>query len=91
MLHSCLGLINILNTILYKFFYYIFNLLCIYLNTKNIIASQPKAWRYSKLAGLRMLKWLDDLPNGEADKAMKELYLYASSQSDKSSVYWKLS
>tara|TARA_B100001113_G_scaffold73619_1_gene57163 strand:- start:156 stop:1568 length:1413 start_codon:yes stop_codon:yes gene_type:complete len=61
------------------------------LNTKNIIASQPKAWRYSKLAGLRMLKWLDDLPNGEADKAMKELYLYASSQSDKSSVYWKLS
>ena len=61
------------------------------LNTKNIIASQPKGWRYSKLAGLRMLKWLDNLPNGEADKAMKELYLYASSQSDKSSVYWKLS
>ena len=60
-------------------------------NTKNIIASQPKAWRYSKLAGLRMLKWLGDLSTTEANRAMKELYLYASSQSDKSSVYWKLS
>jgi len=61
------------------------------LNTKNIIAKQPQAWRYSKLAGLRMLKWLGDLSKKEADRAMKELYLYASSQSDKSSVYWKLS
>ena len=31
-----------------------------------------------------------DLPNGQADRAMKEIYLYASSQSDKSSVYYKL-
>ena len=60
-------------------------------NTKNIIANRPKAWRYSKLAGLRMLKWLKDLGKNEANRAMKELYLYASSQSDKSSVYWKLS
>ena len=60
-------------------------------NTKNIIASQPKAWRYSKLAGLRMLKWLGNLSKKEANRAMKEIYLYASSQSDKSSVYWKLS
>ena len=59
-------------------------------NTKNIIAARKKSWRYSKLAGLRMLKWLKDLPNGEADRAMKEIYLYASSQSDKSSVYYKL-
>ena len=60
-------------------------------NTKNIIADRPQAWRYSKLAGLRMLKWLKDLGKDEANRAMKELYLYASSQSDKSSVYWKLS
>ena len=60
-------------------------------NTKNIIASQPKAWRYSKLAGLRMLKWLGNLSTKEANRAMKEIYLYASSQSDKSSVYYKLS
>ena len=59
-------------------------------NTKNIIASQSKAWRYSKLAGLRMLKWLKS-QGADANRAMKELYLYASSQSDKSSVYWKLS
>tara|TARA_X000000368_G_scaffold415776_1_gene408227 strand:+ start:81 stop:1493 length:1413 start_codon:yes stop_codon:yes gene_type:complete len=59
--------------------------------TKNRIAYRPKAWRYSKLAGLRMLKWLNDLGKDEANRAMKELYLYASSQSDKSSVYWKLS
>ena len=58
--------------------------------TYNIIAYRPKAWRYSKLAGLRMLKWLNS-PGVDADRAMKELYLYASSQSDKSSVYWKLS
>jgi len=38
-----------------------------------------------------MLKWLKDLGKDEANRAMKELYLYASSQSDKSSVYWKLS
>ena len=60
-------------------------------NTKNIIAGRPQAWRYSKLAGLTMLKWLKDLGIDEANRAMKELYLYASSQSDKSSVYWKLS
>ncbi len=59
-------------------------------NTKNIIADRPQAWRYSKLAGLRMLKWLKS-QGKDADRAMKELYLYASSQSDKSSVYWKLS
>ena len=60
-------------------------------NTKNFIAGQPQAWRYSKLAGLRMLKWLKDLGKSESNRAMKELYLYASSQSDKSSVYYKLS
>ena len=59
--------------------------------TYNRIAYRPQAWRYSKLAGLTMLKWLKDLGKDEANRAMKELYLYASSQSDKSSVYWKLS
>lgn len=61
------------------------------LNSKNVIASQPKAWRYSKLSGLRMLKWLKSLSSNESNRAIKELYLYASSQSDKSSVYYKLS
>jgi len=35
-----------------------------------------------------LLDWLKS--NGRRDDAMKEMYLYASSQSDKSSVYWKL-
>jgi hypothetical protein len=50
---------------------------------------QPQSWRYSKLAGLRFLDWLKSKCSDE-NMAMKELYLYASSQSDKSSVYYKL-
>lgn len=58
------------------------------INTMGIISQQPQSWRYSKLAGLRMLDWLENETN--ANEAMKEIYLYASSQSDKSSVYYKL-
>jgi len=58
-------------------------------NIKADIASQEKSWRYSKLAGLRFLDWLKTKCK-DSDMAMKELYLYASSQSDKSSVYYKL-
>ena len=58
-------------------------------NAKKEIRSKDASWRYSKLCGLRFLDWLDSL-NGEADRAMKEMYLYASSQTDKSSVYYKL-
>ena len=54
------------------------------------IASQETSWRFSKLAGLKFLAWLNKLGSDDADKAMKELYLYASSQTDKSSVYYKL-
>jgi len=57
-------------------------------NNKAQIAKQDKSWRYSKLAGLRFLDWLKKCK--DPDMAMKEIYLYASSQSDKSSVYYKL-
>jgi len=57
-------------------------------NNKVEIALQDKSWRYSKLAGLRFLDWLTKCK--DPDMAMKEIYLYASSQSDKSSVYYKL-
>ena len=57
-------------------------------NNKAQIAIQDKSWRYSKLAGLRFLDWLTKCK--DPDMAMKEIYLYASSQSDKSSVYYKL-
>ena len=58
-------------------------------NNKAEIATQDKSWRYSKLAGLRFLDWLKHTCSNK-DMAMKEIYLYASSQSDKSSVYYKL-
>jgi len=58
-------------------------------NNKAQIALQDKSWRYSKLAGLRFLDWLQNTCS-DKDMAMKEIYLYASSQSDKSSVYYKL-
>ena len=58
-------------------------------NNKAQIAIQDKSWRYSKLAGLRFLDWLQKTCS-DKDMAMKEMYLYASSQSDKSSVYYKL-
>ena len=58
--------------------------------TMNIIATRSQSYRYSKLASLRMLDWFENLDKEDADQAMKEIYLYASSQSDKSSVYYKL-
>ena len=61
---------------------------------KSLIKQKDASWRFSKVNGLKLLEWLDSLPNTgadkQADRAMKEMYLYASSQSDKSSVYYKL-
>ena len=54
------------------------------------INSMGASWRYSKLSGLRLLDWLCTLGAGRASRAMKEMYLYASSQTDKSSTYYKL-
>ena len=56
---------------------------------KTEIRSKDASWRFSKLSGLRFLAWLNSL-NGEADRAMKEMYLYASSQTDMSSVFYKV-
>ena len=59
-------------------------------DAKTQIRGKDASWRFSKLSGLRFLAWLNSLGNGEADRAMKEMYLYASSQTDKSSVYYKV-
>tara|TARA_Y100001963_G_scaffold145592_1_gene219430 strand:+ start:1531 stop:3075 length:1545 start_codon:yes stop_codon:yes gene_type:complete len=59
-------------------------------HAKAEIQSKDASWRFSKLSGLRFLAWLNGLKNGEADRAMKEMYLYASSQTDKSSVFYKV-
>ena len=58
-------------------------------NAKAEIRSKDVSWRFSKLAGLRFLDWLMS-PGVDADKALKEMYLYASSQTDKSSVFYKV-
>ena len=52
------------------------------------IYQRNQSWRYSKLLGLRLLDCIKT--SGKSDEIMKALYLYASSQSDKSSVYVKL-
>ena len=57
---------------------------------KSEIRSKDASWKYSKLSGLLLLEWLNSLSPSQANKAMKEMYLYASSQTDKSSVYYKL-
>ena len=58
-------------------------------NMISLINMRPQSWRYSKLSGLRLLKWINS--SNKANDVMKELYLYAGSQSDYSSVYYKLS
>ena len=60
----------------------------------NLIKQRSRSYRFSKINGLNLLKWLED-NNGSgahtvASQAMKEIYLYASSQGDKASVYYKL-
>jgi len=62
----------------------------------NLIKQRTKSYRFSKINGLNLLKWMEDHAKGnektsKASKAMKEIYLYASSQSEKASTYWKLS
>jgi hypothetical protein len=57
---------------------------------KRQINGQDASWRYSKLSGLRLLDWLFTLSQTNANRALKEMYLYASSQTEKSSTYYKL-
>lgn len=59
-------------------------------NMISLINMRPQSWRYSKLSGLRLLKWLSANTTTASD-CIQQLYLYAGSQSDSSSVYYKLS
>ena len=54
------------------------------------IEIKRQSWRYSKLSGLRFLDYLCK-SNVDADKAVKELYLFGGSQQDHASVYLKYS
>ena len=57
---------------------------------KGEIAAKRQSWRYSKLSGLRFLEYLCK-ESVDADKAVKELYLFGGSASDHSSIYYKYS
>lgn len=55
----------------------------------NSIADRSRSYRYSKLMGLRLLSTLKAQDDG-GDRIMREIYLYAASESDQSSVYAKM-
>ena len=56
----------------------------------KINTAMDQSHRYSKLCGLRFLDWMMSLSDLNRNKAMKEMYLYASSKGEHSSVYYKL-
>ena len=55
------------------------------INTKT-----PRSYRYSKRLGLQVIDSLSNMKEEDADEAIKDIYLYASSQTKTSSIHWKL-
>lgn len=54
----------------------------------SVIMQQNQSYRYSKLAGLRLLDTIKT--SGKEDEIIKELYLYGSSEGTQSGFYLKL-
>ena len=50
----------------------------------------PRSYRYSKRLGLQVIDSLSKMTKENADEAVKDIYLYASSQTKTSSIHWKL-
>ena len=50
----------------------------------------PRSYRYSKRLGLQVVDSLSNMKKDDADEAIKDIYLYASSQTKTSSIHWKL-
>ena len=50
----------------------------------------PRSYRYSKRLGLQVIDSLSNMKKEDADEAIKDIYLYASSQTKTSSIHWKL-
>ena len=50
----------------------------------------PRSYRYSKRLGLQVVDSLSNMKTEDADEAIKDIYLYASSQTKTSSIHWKL-
>ena len=56
----------------------------------NINTKTPRSYRYSKRLGLQVVDSLSNMKTEDADEAIKDIYLYASSQTKTSSIHWKL-
>ena len=56
----------------------------------NINTKTPRSYRYSKRLGLQVIDSLSNMKKEDADEAVKDIYLYASSQTKTSSIHWKL-
>jgi hypothetical protein len=56
--------------------------------SKTIINLRSQSYRFSKLCGLRWLKWFNT--ESDSSRAMRELYLYAASQGEGACIHYKL-
>ena len=56
----------------------------------QINVKTPRSYRYSKRLGLQVVDSLSNMKKEDADEAIKDIYLYASSQTKTSSIHWKL-
>ena len=57
---------------------------------QTILEEKSQSWRYSKLLGLCFIDAIASKQNVVLSTVLRDLYLYASSQSKDSGIHWKL-
>ena len=57
---------------------------------KQVIRGKSQSWRYSKLVGLCFIDAISSKRNVDLCVVLRDLYLYASSQTKHSAIHWKL-
>ena len=57
---------------------------------KQVIRGKSQSWRYSKLVGLCFIDAISSKGNVDLCVVLRDLYLYASSQTKHSAIHWKL-
>ena len=57
---------------------------------QTILEDKSQSWRYSKLLGLCFIDAIASKQNVVLSTVLRDLYLYASSQSKDSGFHWKL-
>tara|TARA_B100001778_G_scaffold142608_1_gene117147 strand:- start:1110 stop:2642 length:1533 start_codon:yes stop_codon:yes gene_type:complete len=58
--------------------------------TNGDVNDSARSYRYSKRLGLQVIEALENMKKSDADEAVKDMYLYSSSQTKVSSIHWKL-